>query len=214
MPVLPQPLSLNPLKDMAKVDQVDYLADFDNLYSKMDDFDSFCQNRQFSFFTILLVNEKSDQHRIIYDSYNVELAGTKIKSITLENASNTYSTFNGIKFDTDDPHNNYLLYDQFVAWYCKGSNIVPLCDYANNPVFQELPSRSEYFTSINEKLFIKLRRGKGYTNEIEKLNRDDSNLIFRIKLKTAAAKKLRLRTTGCYQGEYLYLMSREGLIMN
>ena len=32
MPVLPQPLSLNPLKDMAKVDEVDYSADFGNLY--------------------------------------------------------------------------------------------------------------------------------------------------------------------------------------
>ena len=32
MPVLPQPLSLNPLKDNAKVDAVDYSADFGNLY--------------------------------------------------------------------------------------------------------------------------------------------------------------------------------------
>ena len=30
--VLPQPLSLNPLKDTGKVDEVDYSADFDNLY--------------------------------------------------------------------------------------------------------------------------------------------------------------------------------------
>ena len=41
MPVLLQPLSLIPLKVMAKVDKFDYLADFDNLYSKMDDFDKF-----------------------------------------------------------------------------------------------------------------------------------------------------------------------------
>ena len=41
MPVLPQPLSLNLLKDMAKVDKVDYSADLDNLYSKMDDFEKF-----------------------------------------------------------------------------------------------------------------------------------------------------------------------------
>ena len=32
MPVLPQPLSPNPLKDMTKVDKVNYSADFDNLY--------------------------------------------------------------------------------------------------------------------------------------------------------------------------------------
>ena len=46
-------------------------------------------NKQFSFFTISLVYDKSDQHRSTYDSYNTELASTKIKSITLENASNT-----------------------------------------------------------------------------------------------------------------------------
>ena len=41
MHVLLQPLSLNPLKQMAKVNEVDYSADFDNFYSKMDDFDKF-----------------------------------------------------------------------------------------------------------------------------------------------------------------------------
>ena len=40
MHVLLQPLSLNPLKQMEKVNEVDYSANFDNFYSKMDDFDS------------------------------------------------------------------------------------------------------------------------------------------------------------------------------
>ena len=81
---------------------------------------------------------KSDQHRSSYDSYNVEFASTKIKSITLENASNTYSTFNSKKFDPGNPHDKYLLYNQIVEWCCKGSSIVPLSYYSNNPVFQEL----------------------------------------------------------------------------
>ena len=68
--------------------------------------------------------------------------------------------------------------------------------------------------SSNKKIFIDLRRGKGYTNKIEKLNRDDSDLTITIKLKVVATKKMRLRVTGYYQGKYLYLMSREGLIMN
>ena len=38
MPVVPQVLTLNPLKDEAKVDEIDYSADFDNLFFKMDDF--------------------------------------------------------------------------------------------------------------------------------------------------------------------------------
>ena len=32
---------LNPLKDMTQVDEINYKADFDNLYSRMDDFDKF-----------------------------------------------------------------------------------------------------------------------------------------------------------------------------
>ena len=43
-------------------------------------------NKQFSVLVISLVYDKSDQRRSIYDSYNTELASTKIKSIKLENA--------------------------------------------------------------------------------------------------------------------------------
>ena len=46
-------------------------------------------NKQFSFLTVSLVYDKSDQHRSIYDSYNGEVASTMIKLIQLENASNT-----------------------------------------------------------------------------------------------------------------------------
>ena len=73
-------------------------------------------NKQFSFLAISLVYYKSDQHRSTYDSYNVVLASPKIKSTELENTSNTYSSFNSVKFDTSDVHDKYLLYTQFVAW--------------------------------------------------------------------------------------------------
>ena len=59
--------------------------------------------------------DRSDQHSSVYDSYSTELAITKIKSVQLENASNTYSSFNTVKFDTSDAHDKYLLYMQFVA---------------------------------------------------------------------------------------------------
>ena len=73
-------------------------------------------------------------------------------------------------------------------------------------MFQELPTQNEYFMSADEKLFIDLWRGKRYTNEIEKLNGDDSHLTITIQLKTPAAEKMRLRVTGYYQGEYIYSM--------
>ena len=61
-----------------------------------------------------------------------------------------YSLFNSIKLDTEDTDDKFLLYNQFVVWRCKGSSIVPLSDYAHNPIFQELPTQSEYFTSAGQ----------------------------------------------------------------
>ena len=93
------------------------------------------------------------QHRSVYDSYNTELASAKIKSVQLENASDTYSTFNTVKFDTGYANEKYLVYMQFVSRSCKGSSIVPLSNYANNPTFQELQNMKHY-----ETLFIDLTR--------------------------------------------------------
>ena len=94
------------------------------------------------------MSDKTDHHKKIYDNYNTELASTKIKSITLENASITYSSFNSRKFDTSGQHNKFLLHNHFVAWHCKGCSIAPFSDYKNNPVFQELPTQSEYSTAL------------------------------------------------------------------
>ena len=52
MLVLIQPLSLNPLKDLAKVDEVNDLADFDSLYSKMDEFDKFFETGKVPYNTL------------------------------------------------------------------------------------------------------------------------------------------------------------------
>ena len=59
-----------------------------------------------------------------------------------------------------------------------------------------------------------MRRSKGYTDELEKINRDDSGIALNIKLKVAAAEKLRFRITGFSQGEYWYLLSNKGYIMS
>ena len=59
-----------------------------------------------------------------------------------------------------------------------------------------------------------MRRSKGYTDELEKINRDDSWIALTISLKAAAAKKLRYRITGWSQGEYWYLLSNRGYIMS
>ena len=68
--------------------------------------------------------------------------------------------------------------------------------------------------SKDDRILIDTRRSKGYTDELEKLNRDDSGLAVVITLKEVAAKKLRLRVTGFSQAEYWYLLSNKGYIMS
>ena len=72
-------------------------------------------NKQFLYLCTSLVYHQSDQHNTIFDSYNIEVETKKIKTLTLENTANTYSVFNGVKFDLEDEHDKYLLHPQFLA---------------------------------------------------------------------------------------------------
>ena len=59
-----------------------------------------------------------------------------------------------------------------------------------------------------------MTRSKGYTDELEKLNRDDSGLAVTIGLKEAPTKNLRFWITGYSQAEHWYLLSNKGYIMS
>ena len=170
--------------------------------------------KQFAFLEFSLVFDKSDQHLNIYDSYIAETEATSIKYIKLQNASNTYSEFNTIKFNLEDTEDRFVLYNAFVAWVTNGSSIVPESDYLYNEVRQELLNRNKYSTDSDEKVYIDIRRSKGYTGEFERVNRDDSDLVITVDLKNAAAKKMRLYVTGYYQGEYMYMLTKDSLVMN
>ena len=126
--------------------------------------------KQFSFLEISLVFDRSNHHLRIYDSYNSEVAATKIKTIKLQSASNTYSEFNTVKFDLEDEEDRYTLYNAFVAWVTNSSSIVPESDFMYNEARQELPNRNTYFTDSDERVYIDIRRSKGYTGELERVN--------------------------------------------
>ena len=49
IPITLQPLTLNPLKDLAQVNEIDYTVDFDNLYSTMDGLDKVFQTGKLSY---------------------------------------------------------------------------------------------------------------------------------------------------------------------
>ena len=107
------------------------------------------------------------------------------------------------------PRKNIFLFKQFVAWTCNGCSIAPLTDYVNNPIYQELPTESEYFSSSDERVYLDLRASYGYTKEMENLERNDSKLSLKIQRKSAGTKKLRLRSWGYSLGEYLYILVKD-----
>ena len=109
------------------------------------------------------------------------------------------------------------MYRNFVAWSTnKGSSVGPLTQYANDPIYKELIKYDKYYkaTESDERLYIDIRRGRGYTSELQKFFRNDSSLTMTITLKAAATKKMRLRVVGYYQGEYMYSMTNLGLLLS
>ena len=108
-----------------------------------------------------------------------------------------------------------MLYKQFVAWSCNGSSVTPLTDYINDPIYQEPIDEDKYFeTKSDEGIYLHLRASSGYTNKTEKLNRNNSKINLSIFLKEVATKKLRLRVWTYSVGEYLYILSRNGLTLS
>ena len=60
----------------------------------------------------------------------------------------------------------------------------------NNEIKQELTKEKDYFSSkSDEKLYIDMRRRKGYTDELEKLTRDDGGVNLSLMLIAAVTKK-------------------------
>ena len=85
----------------------------------------------------------------------------------------------------------------------------------NNQIYQEMTEEDKFTDNErDDRIYIDMRRSKGYTDELEKINRDDSGIALTISLKEAAAIKIQFRITGFSQAEYWYLLSNKGYIMS
>ena len=167
-------------------------------------------NRPFVLSEIYLVYDKSDKHTLIDDSYNVELAAKYIKSIKLIHFTEIYCLTNQKKCSIDNLTQKHLLYKQFDAWSCDGCSRAHLTDYIYNSAYQELIEKADCFgIKSDERIYLNLTASGGCTNEMEKLERNDSKTTLYITLKSAATKKLRLRIWGYSLGEYLYILARD-----
>ena len=119
------------------------------------------------------------------------------------------------KYNIDNLTKKHLLYKQFVAWNWNGSSVAPLTEYMDNPIFQELPDEERYFSDkSDERIYLDLRASSGYVREAEKLERNDSKVNLQMTLKEAAAFNLRVRIWAYSLSEYLYVLSKRGLILN
>ena len=102
-----------------------------------------------------------------------------------------------------------------IAQQCKDCSKEPLTQYKNNEIYQEITGEDDYTTNdTDDRVWIDMRRSKGYTDELEKINRDDSGMALIIGFKKATTGKLTLRITGYSQGEYGYLLSNKGYVMS
>ena len=159
--------------------------------------------------------DKSFQHTTIYNSHDLELASKLIKTIEFENTSTTYSLTGKSSFDLEKDDDKNFLYKMFVARACDGCSTAPLTQYKTNEIYQEITEEDKLTTNgTGDRILVDMRRSKGYTDELEKINRDDSGLAVTIGFKETATKKLRLRVTGYSQGEYWYLLSNKVLLKN
>ena len=76
-----------------------------------------------------------------------------------------------------------------MVWSCNGSSVAPLTDYINNPIYQELIDKDDYFnTKSDERIYLDLKASSGYTSEAEKLERNDSKINLYLLIKVAASK--------------------------
>ena len=116
-------------------------------------------------------------------------------------------------FGKDDDKN--ILYKMFIEKQCNGCSTAPPTQYKNNEIYQEITAEDDYTTNnTDNRIWIEMRRSKGHTDKLEKINSDDSGLAVIIGFKEATTGKLRLRITGYAQGEYWYLLSNKGYIIS
>ena len=170
--------------------------------------------RQIDWVELSIVYDKSYHHETIYDSFDVELATRIVKNIKFDNASTTYSLTGQLEYNLEKEDDRNNLYKMLSAFQCGGYSSAPLSQFINNEVYQDMTREEDWGKSFkDDRLYIDLRRSKGYTDELEKIYRDDSQLSLTINLKNPTTKKLRFRIIGWSQGEYWYVLNQKGYIM-
>ena len=76
-----------------------------------------------------------------------------------------------------------------VAHSFNSCSSAPLTQYKNNPIYQKTKNEDKFTDNTRDnRIYIDMRRSKGYTDESEKINCDDSSIALTISLKEAATR--------------------------
>ena len=95
---------------------------------------------------------------------------------------------------------------------CGGCSSAPLTQYKNNPIYQEIMDEDKFtHNARDDRIYIDLSRSKGYTDELEKNNRDDSGIALTNSLKEAATKKNKIQNYRIFSSRILVLIIKQGL---
>ena len=98
----------------------------------------------------------------------------------------------------------------FFAYNCNGCSTALLTQYKSSEIYQKITPEDGFAANTRDvRLDLDMRRSKGYTDELEKLARDDSGLGVVIGLSNVANKKMRPRITGFSQAEYYYVFLKD-----
>ena len=110
-------------------------------------------------------------------------------SLPLENASPTYSLTGELEYNVSNEDDRHWLYQMPVPYYCEGCSTAPLTQYKNHEIKQELTKEKNSFRDdSDERLYIDMRRSKGYINKLEKLPPNDGGVTLTVKLKKAGKR--------------------------
>ena len=139
--------------------------------------------RQLEWIKISLIYYKSYQHQTIYDIYDVELASKFIQSVKFENTSSTYSLTGKLEYNQKNEDDKDWLFKMFIAYNCDGFSTAPLTQHKSNKIYKEITQQDKFATdNTDERLYIDMRRSQRYTEELEKLTRDDSGVTLTVNL--------------------------------
>ena len=105
MPITPQLLALNPLEDAEQVNEIDYTVDFDNLFSRMDDFNKFFKTGKKSYNMLKYIpglaklgyqgqlHSTETKSKYAGDKYK----GKKVIEFNVQLTANHYSNFQNVR---------------------------------------------------------------------------------------------------------------------